>query len=39
MSIGKVSKVINPGSPGNAEESNIYDLNNRGIVFSIAYLF
>ncbi len=39
MSIGKVSKVINPGSPGNAEESNIYDLKNRGIVFSIAYLF
>jgi long-subunit fatty acid transport protein len=39
MSIGKVSKVINPGSSGNTEESNIYDLKNRGIVFSIAYLF
>ena len=39
MSIGKVSKVINPGSPSNTEESNIYDLKNRGIVFSIAYLF
>ena len=39
MSIGKVSKEINPGSPGNTEESNIYDLKNRGIVFSIAYLF
>jgi long-subunit fatty acid transport protein len=39
MSIGKVSKVINPGSPGNTEKSNIYDLKNRGIVFSIAYLF
>ena len=39
MSIGKVSKEINPGSFGNLEESNIYDLKNRGIVFSIAYLF
>ena len=39
MSIGKVSKVINPGSTNNPEESNIYDLKNRGIVFSIAYLF
>ena len=39
MSIGKVSKVINPGSPSYTEESNIYDLKNRGIVFSIAYLF
>ena len=39
MSIGKVSKVINPGSPDNPQESNIYDLKNRGIVFSIAYLF
>ncbi|MDA0682374.1 MAG: outer membrane beta-barrel protein, partial [Bacteroidetes bacterium] len=39
MSIGKVSKEINPGSYGNPQEFNIYDLKNRGIVFSIAYLF
>ena len=39
MSIGKVSKVINPGSTGNPVESNIYDLKNRGLMLSFGYLF
>ncbi|MAJ89727.1 MAG: hypothetical protein CMD08_00410 [Flavobacteriales bacterium] len=39
LSIGKVSKVINPGSSGNPEESNIYDLKNRSYTISFGYLF
>ena len=39
MSIGKVSKVIYTGSDGNDAKSNIYNLKNRGIIFSIGYLF
>ena len=39
MSIGEISKEIYTGSSGNDSKSNIYDLKNRGIVFSIAYLF
>jgi long-subunit fatty acid transport protein len=40
MSIGKVSKVINPGSSiDNPIESNIYDLKNRGFMLTFAYLF
>ncbi|MEC7646329.1 MAG: porin family protein [Bacteroidota bacterium] len=39
ISIGKVSKEIYTGSPGNDTKLNIYDLKNKGIVFSIAYLF
>jgi long-subunit fatty acid transport protein len=38
-SIGKISKETYTGSPGNISKSNIYNLKNRGIVFSIAYLF
>ena len=39
LSIGKVSKVINPGSSGNPEASNIYDLKNRSYTLSFGYLF
>ena len=39
MSIGKASKEIYTGSNGNDTKSNIYDLKNRGMVFSIVYLF
>ena len=39
MSIGKVFKEIYTSSAGNDTKSNIYDLKNTGIVFSIAYLF
>ena len=39
MSIGEASKVITPISTGNSEKSNIYDLKNKGILFSISYLF
>ncbi|MEC9209190.1 MAG: porin family protein [Bacteroidota bacterium] len=39
MSIGEVSKEVYTGSIGNDTKSNIYDLKNIGIVFSIGYLF
>ena len=39
VSIGKVSKETYTGSIGNDTKSNIYDLKNKGIVFTIAYLF
>lgn len=39
MSIGKVSKETNTGSTGNDPTENIFDLRNRGIVFSVVYLF
>jgi long-subunit fatty acid transport protein len=39
ISIGKISKETYTGSTGNNSKSNIYDLKNRGIIFSIAYLF
>ena len=39
MSIGTVSKVITPISSGNPAKSNIYDLKNNVLVFSIVYLF
>ena len=39
ISIGKVSKEFNTGTISNDAKSNIYDLKNKGIVFSIAYLF
>ena len=39
ISIGKVSKEIYTGSDSDKLNENIYDLKNRGIVFSIAYLF
>ena len=39
MSIGEVSKVITPISSGNPPKSNIYNLKNKGIIFSFVYLF
>ena len=39
MSIGEVSKMIYTGSNENLPKSNIYNLKNRSVVFSIAYLF
>ena len=39
MSIGEVSKTIYTGSNENLPKSNVYNLKNRSVVFSIAYLF
>ena len=39
MSIGSVSKIIYTGSAGNNIKTNSYELKNRGIDFSIVYLF
>ena len=39
MSIGEASKITNLGSTGNDPKINIYNLKNRGHVFSIGYLF
>jgi len=39
MSIGEVIKETNTGGEGNYPQKNIFDLKNKSIVFSAAYLF
>jgi len=39
MSAGEISKIIYTENNGNNTRSNIYTIKNRGIVFSIGYLF
>ena len=39
VSIGKVSKETYTGSTGNDTKINIYDLKNKGFIFTVAYLF
>jgi long-subunit fatty acid transport protein len=39
MSIGEVIKETNTGGTGNDTQENIFDLKNKSIVFSVAYLF
>ncbi len=39
MSIGEVSKTIYTGDNENLPKSNVYNLKNKGVVLSIAYLF
>ena len=39
MSIGEVIKETNTGGAGNDPQKNIFDLKNKSIVFSVAYLF
>ena len=39
MSIGEISKQNTAATTGNDSKSNIYELKNKGFIFSIAYLF
>lgn len=39
ISAGKISKLVYTGSSENPEKSNIYDIKNSGIAFTISYLF
>ena len=39
MSIGEIIKETNTGNSGNSSQKNIFNLKNRGIIFSVAYLF
>ena len=39
MSIGEIIKETNTGGAGNDLQKNIFDLKNKSIIFSVAYLF